>query len=111
MLQEKRNAESEQKRLQKERISSFVWKRDDHYFVLLSAHETEKNAQSRIDSFDKEELFVKKWETVVSDIHSSEVESALLETRSEERRVGKEGRGRRSADAEKEEETDNSTRG
>ncbi|HLS65744.1 MAG TPA: hypothetical protein VK029_02005 [Pseudogracilibacillus sp.] len=80
MFQEKQNAESEQKRLQKERISSFVWKRDDHYFVLLSAHETEKNAQSRIDSFDKEELFVKKWETVVSDIHSSEVESALLET-------------------------------
>lgn len=79
MFQEKQNAESEQKRLQKERISSFIWPRDDHYFVLLSAHETEKNAQSRIDSLEKEELFVKKWETVASEINSSEIESALLE--------------------------------
>lgn len=80
MFADHRNAEREQERLQKEKINSFVWERDEHYYVLLSLHPTEKSAQKRIDSFQEEEFFVKQWETIDGEIKSSEQEQAWFLT-------------------------------
>lgn len=81
VFHERENAELTKRQLERRKIDTFIWERDEQYFLLESVHDKEAAAKSHYERLQEKQIdtFVKKWDISLRNQRVTENERIWLE--------------------------------